>query len=255
MHYGAGAAELPSRNRTALALIFGMHILALLAWMQQRPVRLPDTPHVVSILLRPSMPQARPEPAPPPEPGYPRPRQRKLPPAMDFFGFPSARPPASAPSTPAQPEPAVTPAAPAAAASPPASSLLDDARAPLSVQDAIREQKEAEGGFGLSLAKRQAGRIDRELRKGKSGVPDEPDTPMGRFRRGLEQAHVDRSWSVREDSYTSPDGTIIYRKRIGKGSICRRGGSVSPLGMNSMAMGGEAKNDIPCPKGVDWKTD
>jgi hypothetical protein len=121
------------------------------------------------------------------------------------------------------------------------------------VQDAIREQKDAEGGFGLNLSKRQAGRIDRELRKGKSGVPDEPDTPMGRFRRGLEQAHVDRSWSVREDSYTSPDGTIIYRKRIGKGSICRRGGNVSPLGMNSMAMAGEAANDIPCPKGVDWK--
>jgi hypothetical protein len=176
---------------------------------------------------------------------------------MDFFGFPPApaRPPAPAPSTPAEPEPVATTAAPAAPASPPAPSPLDDARAPISVQDAIREQKDAEGGFGLNLAKRQAGRIDRELRKGKSGVPDEPDTPMGRFRRGLEQAHVDRSWSVREDSYTSPDGTIIYRKRIGKGSICRRGGSVSPLGMNSMAMGGEAKNDIPCPKGVDWKED
>jgi hypothetical protein len=255
MHYGAGAAELPSRNRTALALIFGMHILALLAWMQQRPVRLPDTPHVVSILLRPSVPQARPAPARPPEPGYPQPRQRQLPPAMDFFGFGPARPSAPAPSKPAEPEPAATTAPPTAPALPPSSSPLDDARAPMSVQDAIREQKEAEGGFGLNLAKRQAGRIDRELRKGKSGVPDEPDTPMGRFRRGLEQAHVDRSLSVREDSYTSPDGTIIYRKRIGKGSICRRGGSVSPLGMNSMAMGGEAKNDIPCPKGVDWKTD
>ena len=252
MHYGAGAAELPSRNRTALALIFGMHILALLAWMQQRPVRLPDTPHVVTILLRPSVPQARPAPARPPEPAYPRPRLRSMPPAMDFFDFGPARPSAPAPSTPAEQEPAAAPAAPA---SPPARNPLDDARAPLSVQDAIREQKDAEGGFGLNLAKRQAGRIDRELRKGKSGVPDEPDTPMGRFRRGLEQAHVDRSWSVREDSYTSPDGTIIYRKRIGKGSICRRGGSVSPLGMNSMAMGGEAKNDIPCPKGVDWKED
>jgi hypothetical protein len=254
MHYGAGAAERPSRNRAALALVFGMHIATLLVWTQQRPVRRPpDTPDVVSILLRPPAPQASPEPAPPPEPGYPLPRRRSLPPAMDFFGFP----PAPAPSMPAQPEPAVTTAAPAAAATttPPASSPLDDARAPISVQDAIREQKDAEGGFGLNLAKRQAGRIDRELRKGKSGVPDEPDTPIGRFRRGLEQAHVDRSWNVREDSYTSPDGTVIYRKRIGKRSICRRGGSVSPLGMNSMAMGGEAKNDMPCPQGVEWKTD
>jgi hypothetical protein len=235
MHYGAGAAELPSRNRTALALVFGMHIAALLLWTQQRPVRLPDTPQVVSILLRPSV-------APP---ATEAPRERPQP-APDFLR--------AAPAAPA-----AAPAAPAAAvpvpASPTTPSALDDARAPISVQDAIREQKDAEGGFSLNLSKRQAGRIDRELRKGKSGVPDEPDTPMGRFRRGLEQAHVDRSWSVREDSYTSPDGTIIYRKRIGKGSICRRGGNVSPLGMNSMAMGGEAKNDIPCPKGVDWKED
>jgi hypothetical protein len=77
---------------------------------------------------------------------------------------------------------------------------------------------------------------------------------MGRFRRGLEAAHVDRSTSVHEDSYTSPDGTVIYRKRIGNRSICRRSGNISPLGMNSMAMGGEAA-DIPCPAGVDWKKD
>jgi hypothetical protein len=244
MHHGAGAADLPTRNRTALALIFGMHILALLVWTQQRPVRLPDTPHVVSILLRPPPPPvARAPQDPPPAPAFPSPR-KPPPPAFDVFGTAPAAPAAPAPS------PAASVPAPAAPAAAPA---LDDARAPISVQEAIREQKDAEGGFGLNLSKRQAGRIDRELRKGKSGVPDEPDTPMGRFRRGLEQAHVDRSWSVREDSYTAPDGTIIYRKRIGKGSICRRGGNVSPLGMNSMAMGGEAANDIPCPKGVDWK--
>jgi hypothetical protein len=247
MHYGAGAAELPSRNRTALALVFGMHIAALLVWMQQRPVRLPDPPEVVSILLRPSAPPPGAE-APrerPPEPALPGPRKRP-PPAFDVVRAAPAAP-AAAPTAPA--------AAVPVPASPTTPSALDDARTPPSVQDAIREQKDGEGGFSLNLSKHQAGRIDRELRKGKSGVPDDPDTPMGRFRRGLEQAHVDRSLSVREDSYTSPDGTIIYRKRIGKGSICRRGGNVSPLGMNSMAMGGEAKNDIPCPKGVDWKSD
>jgi hypothetical protein len=211
--------------------------------MQQRPVRLPEPQRVVSILLRPVAPPPAAEPArePPPAPVFPIPR--KLPP-LDFFG--------TSPAAPTAPAVAPAPAASSPAAPVPAPPL-EDARTPISVQDAIREQKDAEGGFSLNLSKRQAGRIDRELRKGKSGVPDEPDTPMGRFRRGLEAAHVDRSLSVRQDSYTSPDGTIIYRTRIGKGSICRRSGNVSPLGMNGMAMGGEAKNDVPCPKGVDWK--
>ncbi|CAH0292911.1 hypothetical protein SRABI118_04132 [Massilia sp. Bi118] len=248
----AGAAGFPNRNRAALALIFGMHMLALFVWMRQRPLPLPDAPHVVSILLRPAVPQARPKPPEPVESGYPRPRRTHLPPIQDFFDFPAPAPAkpgaesaaatAVAPVTPAPPTPDPTPS-------------LDDARAPATVQDAIREQKQAEGGFGLNLSKRQAGRIDRELRKGKSGIPDEPDTPMGRFRRGLEAAHVDRSNAVFEDSYTSPDGTIIYRKRIGKGAICRRSGSINPLGMNGMAMGNQVKENVPCPSGVDWKKD
>jgi hypothetical protein len=131
---------------------------------------------------------------------------------------------------------------------------LEDARTPVDVRQAIRGQKDAENGFALGLSKRQAGRIDRELRKGKSGVPDEPDTPMGRFRRGLEAAHIDRSTSVQEDSYTSPDGVIIYRKRIGNTTICRRSGSINPLGMRGMLFANEA-GDVPCPKGVQWKKD
>jgi hypothetical protein len=227
-----------------------MHLLALFAWMQQRPVRLPDVPHVVSILLRPAppTPQRKPEPAEPPPVPIPLPR-RVLPPTHDVFGGAQPAPPKPAPEPPAAAPAAAAPPAPAAAGP-----SLDDARAPVTVQDAIREQKEADGGLGLNLSKRQAGRIDRELRGGKSGVPDEPDTPMGRFRRALERAHVERSMSVYEDSYTSPDGTIIYRKRIGNNTYCRRSGNVSPLGMGGMLMGGEAGN-VPCPKGVQWKKD
>jgi hypothetical protein len=243
----AGAAGFPNRNRAALALIFGMHMLALFGWMRQRPLPLPDAPHVVSILLHPSLPQARPDEPPPPP--YPRPRPA-LPPTQDFPPKPGMAldkaefAPATVPAAPAAPAPAAPAAAPA----------LEDARAPITVQDAIREQKQAEGGFGLNLSKRQAGRIDRELRKGKSGIPDEPDTPMGRFRRGLEAAHIDRSNAVFEDSHTSPDGTVTYRKRIGNATYCRRSGSVSPLGMRGMIMGNEA-GDVPCPKGVTWKKD
>lgn len=247
MGLGAGAAALLPRNRAALALIVGLHVLALLAWMRQRPAPLPDVPHVVTILLRPSLPRARPRPAVPAEPGYPRPRRRSLPPVVDFFATPPAAPPP--PSAPT-----AQPAAPAAAPSAPQAARLEDAHAPISVEDAIREQREAGGGFGLALSKRQAGRIDRELRAGKSGVPDQPDTPMGRLGRGLEAAHIERSLSVHEDSYTLPDGTVYYRKRIGNASFCRRSGSVSPLGMRGMVMGNEA-GDVPCPRGVIWKRD
>lgn len=238
MSYGAGPAGVSSRDRAALALIFGMHILGLLAWMQQRPARSPEVPRVVTFLLRPSAP-------PPPEPAAPT---FAVPPGPVYPSLPRLPllfdPVGSEPAPPVKSAPAVAPTAPG----------VEAARSPASVQDAIREQQQADGGFGLNLSRRQAGRIDRELRKGKSGVPDESDTPMGRFRRGLEAAHIDRSMSVREDSYTSPDGTIIYRKRIGNSEICRRSGNVSPLGMRGMTMGSEA-GDVPCPKGVDWKND
>jgi hypothetical protein len=254
MHYGAGAAGYSSRNRAALALIFGMHMLALFAWMQQRPARLPDVPRVLTFLLRPSMPPPTPRsstPSAPPAPAYPSPR-KPLPPTHDVFGGWDA----PAPAKSAPPEAAATPLAPAPAASAATAAApgLEDTRAPVTVQEALSEQKQADGGFGLGLSRRQAGRIDRELRKGKSGVPDEPDTPMGRFRRGLEAAHIERSTAVHEDSYTSPDGTVIYRKRIGKMVICRRSGNISPLGMRIMTMGSEA-GDVPCPRGVDWQKD
>jgi len=152
MVYGASPAGPLPRNRVALALIFGMHMLALFAWMRQRPAPLPsvpDLPQVVTILLQPSLPQTRPKP----------------------------------------------------------------------------------------------------------GVPDEPDTPMARFRRGLEAAHVDRSMSVHFDTYTSPDGTIYYRKRIGNSVICRRSGNIGPLGMKGMEMGGESADKVRCPSGVAWTRD
>ncbi|MGJ7916305.1 hypothetical protein ACI48D_12635 [Massilia sp. LXY-6] len=246
MNHGAGAAGFPSRNRAALALVFGMHMLALLCWMQQRQQR-PSTPAVarmVSILLQPQRPLSQPRAVPPPPPSAPaRPGAR---PATPHAAPP--RVPAPVPALEPATETAPEPAAPAAAP------RLEDARVPIDVQQAIRAQKEAGDGFALGLSKHQAGRIDRELRKGKSGVPDEPDTPMGRFRRGLDAAHIDRSNAVYEDSYTSPDGVIIYRKRIGNTTICRRSGSINPLGMRGMLFANEA-GDVPCPKGVQWKKD
>ena len=254
MHYGAGAAGFPPRNRAALALIFFMHMVMVLACMRHRPAPMPEPPEVVTYLLRtvPALAPSTPsKPDAPSGPGYPRPRAGHLPPIADFFGSPL--PPPAKSEAPADTSAAPAPVSTAPTA--PAVPRLEDAQAPTTVQDALREQKEADGGFALGLSKRQAGRIDRVLRNGKSGVPDEPDTPTGRFRRGLEAAHVDRSKSVHVDTYTSPDGTVIYRKRIGNGSICRRGGNISPLGMGRMAMGNEVADNIPCPSGVEWKKD
>ena len=131
---------------------------------------------------------------------------------------------------------------------------LDQAPAPADVKQAIRDQAAADGGFAAGLSRHQAGRIDRELRHGKSGIPNEPDTAIGRLRRGFEGARTDGSMSVYEDNYTGPDGTVTYRKHIGKGTICRRSGYVSPLGMSAMHFGGEAAN-VECPSGVEWKRD
>jgi hypothetical protein len=60
--------------------------------------------------------------------------------------------------------------------------------------------------------------------------------------------------SVHADSHTAPDGTIVYRKRIGNATICRRSGNVSPPGMRGMVFGNEA-GEGECPKGVTWKGD
>jgi hypothetical protein len=254
----AGAAVIEARPRPApgaplaLAASLGLHLLAALLWVQQQRPPVPELPRTISIRLQPPAPasaRVREEPPAPRVP--PRPREPAPRPA-------AALAPASAPALPV----AAPPQAPAAqpddqpdtALSANSTPSLDEARAPADVGQAIRDQAAADGGFAAGLSKRQAGRIDRELRNGKSGVPDEPDTPMGRFRRGLERAHIDRSKSVIEDSYTAPDGVIIYRKRIGNATICRRSGSVSPLGMGRMLFGNEA-GDIECPRGVQWKRD
>jgi type IV secretory pathway VirB10-like protein len=234
----------------ALAVSLALHLLAALLWVQAPRPPVADAPRSISILLAPPAPPRVREEPPSQPPPRPRPRPADLTPHL---AAPTRSPalPSAAPVTPApaaQAEERRDDQVPAAAPG------LDEARAPVDVRQAIRDQAAADGGFGLALSRRQAGRIDRELRKGKSGVPDEPDTPMGRFRRGLESAHVERSMSVREDSYTAPDGTIIYRKRIGKATICRRSGSVSPLGMRGMLFGNEA-GEVRCPTGVQWKED
>jgi hypothetical protein len=221
-------------RRRALALTAGLHLLAALFWLNER--RQPshrdaqDTRRVVSILLQPPLrPPARASrpplpPLPAAAPRRPPPKSLaplRLPPAAALPGLPPAREAALSPET--APE-----TAPAEAAAP----------APLST-------------FSLDQARRQAGGIDRELRKGKSGVPAEADTPLARLRQKLDDAHVEALTGVQQDSYTAPDGRIIYRTRVGKRTVCRISGSVG-LGIAG-ARGINDAGSVSCPTGVEWQ--
>ena len=234
MHFGAAAARDGTRNRLALGVTCGLHLLLALLWMRQQAAAPPsDTgqpPEFVTVLLQ----AMRPQPAVPAAPPPPKTAPKRAPAA------PSAVAP---PAAPAQTLPAAPPAdaAPAAApALPPEGAAAADAPA-------------SEPGFALGLAKRQARRIDRELRNGKSGVPLEADTPIARLRRGLEAAHIDRSLTLSTDTYTSPDGVIIYRFRQGNRMWCRRTGSVGSL-LRGMPEANAAMN-VDCPRGVSWERD
>lgn len=233
MNFGAAAVQDAARNRLALGFTGLVHVLALLLWMQQQR-RHPEAPtaEVVGVLLQLPVPATVPRTSEAPSISAPVTRRKTA----------SAKVPAPTAPRPATPiEPAAQPdAAPAdeAPAATPAAPAGEDAPA---------------GGFALGLARRQAGRIDRELRKGKSGVPVEADTPWARFRRGVEAAHLDSSRTLTTDTYTSPDGVIYYRYRQGNSVRCRRSGGVGVL-PQSMAEAGSAAN-VPCPSGATWQRD
>lgn len=245
----------PARHRLALALTLGLHLLAGV-WLQQlrRPVQVrTEAPRMVTILLQLPAERARRVPAPTPAPA----RVRVPPPQPR--PSPAQRPPTLAPAqaeAPRTPPPQAAPVPPAATPPTPAPSIADPKAAPQPAPpDAATLARDpgstAHGSFTLGLARTQVGRIDHELRGGKSGVPLEADTPWARFQRGLEAAHIDSSRSVSLDSYTSPDGVVIYREHIGDRYICRRTGSVG-LGIAG-ARGINDAGPVDCPKGVTWK--
>jgi len=281
----AGAARFaharPRRSRIALALTIGVHLLAVWLWLQQRPSRPPrpaGTPDVVTILLRPagaprvSSPASEPAPASlstqaaqqRPQTALMRDDSAERTRAVRLHDLPPIPyvPPVVPPVVPSAPSSSFpsssesSPAAPAAAAQAPSADATD-ARAPASGANTPAAAASTGSGFTAGLGRRQAGRIDRELRAGKSGVPTQADTPWARFERGLEAAHVESSMSAHLDSYTAPDGVVIYRRRVGGRIVCYRTGSVSggvdpALG----ALGTRGVNDagsIPCPSTAQWK--
>jgi hypothetical protein len=265
------ALTFDTRRRGVLAFTCAVHLLALFLWTQERTQErglLPAPPsRVVTILLqtdagqtarRPSRTEPRPPVTPPqPEAAAPadaasimRPQPVPLP-EVPFDNPSAARVEATpAPDTTKAASDAIDPARPA--------DILSDTRADTATPAAPAS---TQGGFAYGLAKRQAGRVDHELRKGKPGVPTEADTPWARFQRGLDSAHIDRSLALQSDTYTSPDGVVIYRFRQGNRVRCRRAGGAGmplrgmPEGSSLSIPGSNAAGDSDCPKGVVWNRD
>jgi hypothetical protein len=251
-------ASMPGGGRVAIALVlsFGLHLLAIVAWKPDHHASVARTaaaPPPLSIRLQPvvpAQPRASPErkTAPTSTPARPTTPSAKRTAERAAFRSPS-KAPADDDRRQRQPvsDPAQADAAPPAAASrPTANAAQPDAASPPSSAStgaatlAGAAAQDANGGFTAGLAKRQAGRVDRQLRGGKSGVPKDADTPWARFVRGVDDAYIDTSTTGGLDSYTSPDGVVIYRLTVGKRVTCSMTGSIGRAGK------------VNCPAGVPW---
>lgn len=223
-----------------LLATLGVHLLLAWSWRIAHPpardLRGERVFYLVPVLPpAPASPQARPNPVPPRSTTPAAPRSRSVSIPADSEAEPITAP-TEAPAAVADPFAVTAPAEPAESA-----------------LDAM-----------VGRAKRDARAIDRELRKGKSGVPEVADTPWGRFKQGLEAAYIDRSRVTVSESYTSPDGEIIYRFRQGGKVWCRISGGVGPRiggaegggATNFDVAGGNGRAGIiACPSGVSWKRD
>jgi hypothetical protein len=212
---------------TPLALTLGLHLLIALAWLA-RPAPPSDAgAEVMSVLVRVPAPALLPKPVPLPPT---RMRHRDEP-----VHVPSALATALAiPSAPTDPAPSI----PVPSSAPTSSELL-------------------------ARARQQAGAIDRELRDGKPAAPLSVSGAQGRLERGIARAFVDRSHTAVMDIYTSPDGEVTYRMRMGDKVLCRKSGSVAPgleysegarLAGAGSAGSATTAGFVPCPTAdVAWK--
>ena len=216
------------RSWTPLALTLGLHLLLVLAWLTStRGGRVLDPPQRAFIFVL-VQPPARPKPGP------------DLPPLL-------ALPRSRVPATIHLPRPVV--AAPAAAAPSPDAAPAD---APQAAPAAAAAVAEALPGDLLKSSRAMAGRIDRELRKGSSPISAEPEHKWERFAEAFAAARRGGDNTLTLDSYTSPDGVIIYRRTIGGKSHCYRTGSVGGLvtGFGNADLHGAGI--MECPAGVSW---
>lgn len=224
-----------------LLATLGVHLLLAWSWrIAHPPLQAPRGERVFDLI-----------PVPPPALAVPHPHAKPPPPPPTSNAL-RARADKASTSIAREPEPVIPPpASPATAADP-----LAISAAPAPAESALETL--------VGRAKQDAVVIDRELRKGKSGVPEVADTPIARLRAALEGAHKDSRRSLTSDSYTAPDGQVIYRFRHGGKVWCRTGGGVKPrIGgaegggatMFDTQGGGGSAGAIRCPSHADWKRD
>lgn len=231
--YADGRAWRPARPWTPLALTLGLHLLLVLAWFgagqaDMRGGLRREPPPRVSVFvpvqpLSPPRPQALPDTPP-------SPRQLR-------------RPARTAPAPPAPDVPSITVQAPV------------PAPAPVDADTAAVPQEPASTalpGDLLTTSKAMAGRIDRALRKGASPITAEPERKWERFAEAVAGARTGATRVVTLDSYTSPDGVIIYRKTVGNRVACYRSGSVGGLVTGFGSADGQGAGSTDCPSGVRW---
>lgn len=224
------------RNQLALALTVCCHVIAVVIWLRQpHPARPAAQPEIVSILIRPAVRPAQPSPSPsPPAPMPPPARvEHRLPRVLPVLPMPVESRPTDLPSSPDAPSSSAQPtervdANATSPATPPAS------------------------GFDIDLARRQARRIADDTGPREPRLGAEKETRWARLNDAIEAAHVAPTTGVQQDSYTAADGTIIYRKRIGNRTVCRRSGDTGSGGVVSTG-GSNTAGWVSCPNHVEWK--
>ena len=223
MTRGAVPAYAASRSWTPLALTLGLHLLLVLAWLTGVHGPAPEpAPGASSFVLVQALPR------PQPKPDLPRPLpipRTRLPDAISGPS-PVAAEPAAAPSR--EPEPVAEP-------------QPDPAPAP------------ALPGDLLASAKAMAGRVDRELRQGSSPITAEPERKWERFAEAFAAARTGTADTVTLDSYTAPDGVVIYRKTVHGRASCYRSGSVGGLVTGFGNADGHGAGRTSCPSNVSWR--
>ena len=236
-----------------LGVTLGLHLLLGWWWLQATGVRvLPETVSaprefiVVAVLApAPSLSSTAPAAA-----SSSRPRAAQA--------FPAR---AAPPAPPVAPQP-ITPA-PADSAPPAATS--EPAAEPFPTPPGSAQDTAVTGDDSLaSRGKRTAGAVDHELRKGKLAPLDPGDNKWQRFAEAVSNARVDTSRTLVSESYTAPDGVVVYRFRLGGRTWCRTGGGIrpSPFGAQvggatsfDTAGGGGFAGTIECPTRVQFKRD
>jgi hypothetical protein len=236
-----------------LAVTLGLHLLLGWWWLQATGVRV--LPAVVSaprefIVVAVLAPAPSRSSAAPATPSSSPPRAAKADPAR------------TAPAAPLVAPQPITPA-PADTAAPPA--MSEPAADPFPTPSASAQERIATGDDSLaSRGKRTAGAVDHELRKGKLAPLDPGDNKWQRFAQAVGDARVDNSRTLTSESYTAPDGVVVYRFRQGGRTWCRTGGDIrpSPFGAQAggaalfdKAGGGGFAGTVRCPTRVEFKPD